>query len=351
MPLNPNLIGRSDGFDRLMRGIQMGKQNRLSDLQANQIEAANQKQSRLAEIAKNYYNQQPQNVPFEAETFPGESPIPGLQQTAQPDKSLAGLQERLMQEGFINEGMTIGQASQKGLTPLQKNIAQIYPVGSPEYKEAMEKAVLKPDTQINMNSGNLTPGFKKVDEKFATEYIDWKASGGFADVEKQLSQLESATNELRAGTVETGPMAGLTPDAVKTVTAPKLLSLKQNVEEVVQRNLRAILGPQFTEKEGERLIARAFDDRLPPQENMKRINRLITQIRAAAQAKQEAVDYFDTKGTLQGFKGKTYSRADFSPGKLFSSKKNNAPKTWKEGGYEYRELPNGKVERRKINGG
>ena len=83
------------------------------------------------------------------------------------------------------------------------------------------------------------------------------------------------------------------------------------VEEVVQRNLRIVLGAQFTQKEGERLIARAFNPRLEEPENAKRVRRLITQIRTAAQQKQAASDYFEANGTLVGFKGKRPSLSDF----------------------------------------
>jgi len=187
-----------------------------------------------------------------------------------------------------------------------------------------------PATQINM--GPTSPGIKKVDEAFAKEYVNWVAQGGFADVQKNLDQIDSAIQRLESGKVTTGPVQGLTPDVVKSVTNPELLDVTQNVEEVVQRNLRAILGAQFTEKEGERLISRAFDPRLGPEENIRRLNRLKTQMRDAALAKQEAAEYFRTFKTLDGFEGRTYSKADFLPETLYSkedggSKDNGEPET------------------------
>jgi len=70
------------------------------------------------------------------------------------------------------------------------------------------------------------------------------------------------------------------------------------------------LGPQFTEKEGERLIARAYNPRLSEKENVKRVRRLIDQIKSAAKAKGDAADYFEKNGTLAGYKGTIYKGSD-----------------------------------------
>jgi hypothetical protein len=101
-------------------------------------------------------------------------------------------------------------------------------------------------------------------------------------------------------------------DNVRSLTNPQAVKTKNAVEEVVQRNLRLVLGAQFTEKEGERLIARAYNDRLDTQENAKRVNRLITQIKNAAETKADAIRYFEQNGTLTGWNGKLPSMSDFT---------------------------------------
>jgi len=158
----------------------------------------------------------------------------------------------------------------------------------------------------------VTPGQKKVDEDFAKTYEDWAASGGVADVEKQLRQLEEASAALKApGNELTGPIVGMLPDYATAALNPKVVATREAVEEVAQRNLRLVLGAQFTEKEGERLIKRTYNPSLPPAENAKRVDRLIGQIRAAAQAKQSAAEYFQKNGTLTGWKGRLPTLADF----------------------------------------
>lgn len=154
-------------------------------------------------------------------------------------------------------------------------------------------------------------GFGKADEVFAKEYIDWK-TGGFADTQKSVVQLRDALDRLKTSKEAlTGPWVGNIPDVGLQFVNPEAIAVRESIEEVVQRNLRLILGAQFTEKEGERLIARAFNPKLKPEENVSRVERLIAQIEAAANAKQQLSDYFDKHGTIRGFQGKLYTMGDF----------------------------------------
>jgi hypothetical protein len=103
----------------------------------------------------------------------------------------------------------------------------------------------------------------------------------------------------------------MAPDFFNALVNPQALGAKQQIEEVVQRNLRAVLGAQFTQVEGERLISRAFDARLKPQENAKRLRKLFMQIQTAAQQKQAMAEYYEKNETLRGFRGKAPNINDF----------------------------------------
>lgn len=158
-------------------------------------------------------------------------------------------------------------------------------------------------------SFGLSFGEKAVDRAFAPDYVEW-STGGFADVEKNLGQLKSVHERLGGDENLTGPVIGRTPDIVRAMTHPESLDVRDEVEEVVQRNLRLILGAQFTQREGERLIARAYNENLDESVNEKRVGRLIKAIQGAAEAKQEAVDFYNEHGTLSGFKGKKITIED-----------------------------------------
>jgi hypothetical protein len=93
----------------------------------------------------------------------------------------------------------------------------------------------------------------------------------------------------------------LLPNFVGDRVNPEAAEVREAVEEVVQRNLRLVLGAQFTEKEGERLISRAYNPKLDEAENKKRVERLIKSIQDAAQEKLNMKSYFEKNGTLKGY--------------------------------------------------
>lgn len=157
------------------------------------------------------------------------------------------------------------------------------------------------------------PGETTVDKEFAKEYVKWNAAGGFADTQKQINQLREVQRALEGGQENlTGPIIGRTPDWVRSFVKPNSIERREAVEEVVQRNLREILGAQFTQAEGDRLIKRAFNDNLSEAENAKRVGRLIEQMETAAQQKADAMRYFQDKGTLAGWEGSLPTMSDFT---------------------------------------
>lgn len=181
---------------------------------------------------------------------------------------------------------------------------------------------------MNNPSMNLSKGQEAVDRKFADDYVEFKASGGFADVQKGIEQVGGVLQQLESGQQNlTGPVVGRVGDTMRSVFNPEAQAAKDAVEEVVQRNLRLVLGAQFTEKEGERLISRAYNPALSESENAKRLRRLVGQIQTAAQAKQEAAQYFEENGTLKGFKGKVYSATDFMNMKFDDPKQTGKPQS------------------------
>lgn len=178
-----------------------------------------------------------------------------------------------------------------------------------------------------------------VDREFAKDYLEWIQQGA-PESEKTQTELGMARDRLRgytvdengervpikeddylsralgptgrvAGTIGTIPFAG---KAMQDVLMPGAADIRELVESTVQRSLRPILGAQFTEKEGERLIARVYNPRLKPEINASRVERLLKQVKEASANKTAAAKWFEDHGTLQGFQGKfRYTMADFMP--------------------------------------
>ena len=160
------------------------------------------------------------------------------------------------------------------------------------------------------NAPATSKGTIKQDQDFAVEANKWRL-GGSADAVKMTTQLRDALGTLQSGANVTGSIIGNTPDALLSIFKPGAVATREAVEEVVQRNLRLILGAQFTQKEGAQLIARAFNPRLGEEENARRVSRLLAQMRHSIQAKQSAVEYFEQNGTLRGWSGKMPRISDF----------------------------------------
>jgi hypothetical protein len=187
--------------------------------------------------------------------------------------------------------------------------------GSPEYMRAFQTKLLPPPapgTVVNVGptGKSLSIGQEAVDKKFADTYAEF-VTGGAADAARQIGQLNEALVTLRTNKEITGPLVGAIPENLQSFVVPEAAALRQTVQDVVQRSLKAILGSAFTQKDAEGLMARAFDPALKPEENTKRVERLLTQIDRANSDTQAAVDYFEKNGTLQGYQYKFPTKAEF----------------------------------------
>jgi hypothetical protein len=187
-------------------------------------------------------------------------------------------------------------------------LAQLRAGNREEAYKIVSEGFLKPSTLAS----NLSVAEKAVDKEFAKTYGELVVEGGAADVKKNLNALRAVAKDLPKSDRLTGPIVGRIPDVAAAFVNPQSVAARENVEEVVQRNLRVILGAQFTNEEGKRLIARAYNPNLDEKENAKRLNRLIVAMEGMLDAKMQAADYYEKHGTLKGFRG----AAQFSIGDL-----------------------------------
>lgn len=141
------------------------------------------------------------------------------------------------------------------------------PMSFQEWSVSDEKAG-NPNNQFTQPT---TPGQEATDKAYAKEYVEWTQGGG-ADMAGQISQITSIADRLESGKENlTGAVIGNLPDAIGAVTNPSAVDARETVESVVQRNLRILLGAQFTAKEGEQLISRAYNPRLDETQNATRL--------------------------------------------------------------------------------
>jgi hypothetical protein len=167
---------------------------------------------------------------------------------------------------------------------------------SPQARERVAEADIK-------RSKEPTDAEKKVDEIFAKDYNENIGQGGIADASKQITQLAEVKQRLETQQGLTGPLIGLIPEFARPYVVPEAAAAQDAVEEVVQRNLRLILGAQFTAEEGKRLIARAYNPALDQKENAKRLGRLLESMQNALTQKLNAYKYYEENRTLRGYQG------------------------------------------------
>ena len=158
------------------------------------------------------------------------------------------------------------------------------------------------------------PGEKEVDKKIGAEYADWVVGGKGAQAASRISKINDVISQLGKRKDLSGAVVGFALENLPTVSSalfPEAQDVKDIVESVVQTDLRAILGGQFAQKEGEALIKRAYNPRLEEWQNANRLKLLSRQMQMVADEKNRAMSYFGEKGTIKGYAFKPYTANDF----------------------------------------
>ena len=91
------------------------------------------------------------------------------------------------------------------------------------------------------------------------------------------------------------------PDWLRQTYNAEAVDLRQRIEGIVQQGLRLTLGPQFTEREGDRLIERAYNQRQEEDVNLRRLLPLFALFKAGINERNRQADYYTQNGTLRGF--------------------------------------------------
>jgi len=193
-------------------------------------------------------------------------------------------------------------------------------------KEARKE---KAEAKSSEKSAGMTEGRKAVDKDFAKDYNEWTA-GAQASVDKNLQRLEEAKAVLKKrqndlfGT--SGRITGNLPDFVRSEESKRI---RQDVQSAAQGALRATLGAQFTENEGKRIMNMSYDETLSPEENIRKIDMAMNELKTQKAQKQAKTKYFEENGTLAGYKDSgSMSPASKSPNKA-------QPKTVTQNGHVY----------------
>lgn len=156
---------------------------------------------------------------------------------------------------------------------------------------------------------DLSPLELARDQKVAGELVEFE-TGGFATVESNLDKLDKVISQLESSENLTGPVIGNVPTVLKAFYNPESVGVEDDIRSIIFQSLRQTLGAQFTEREGDRLVAASFNAVLSEEINAERLKRLRTETANSAQAKLDMIDYFDKNKTVRGYKGEIFDTSN-----------------------------------------
>ena len=164
----------------------------------------------------------------------------------------------------------------------------------------------------------LTDAQIKSDEAFGTWYTnEWLLKGGGVNEQTYLESLSSVRDILiesdKSGEDITNVGLGILAKypTASTFFNEKGVVLQDRIAAVAQLSLKAILGGQFSEREGELLIQRAYNPLLSEAENIERLTQLVNRIEKAENYKKSLVNYYQENNSVAGYKGIQYAEEEF----------------------------------------
>lgn len=160
---------------------------------------------------------------------------------------------------------------------------------SVDFTNDVQKALLIEREKDKIRTGQED---RKSDREGATDRVQAGLS---------VQQLNQIADSLEKTDKATGPILGLLPKVLRDVITPEGSSLQDSAERIVQGGLRATLGGQFTQAEGDRFLARAYNPRLDEKQNAVNMRTIAREIAAMQLDKKNALAYFQANGTLEGF--------------------------------------------------
>jgi hypothetical protein len=180
--------------------------------------------------------------------------------------------------------------------------------------EAQKKAA----EQGRIGQTVLTDAQIKSDQAFGDWYTkEWLVKGGGSTEATYLENLKGVRDTLvdaeKSGESITGVSQGVLSKFPTTQAFfnPEGAVVQDRIAGVAQLSLKAILGGQFSEREGELLIQRAYNPLLSEAENIERLTQLINRIEKAEKAKQSIVEYYEENNSIAGYKGNKYFDKEF----------------------------------------
>ena len=143
---------------------------------------------------------------------------------------------------------------------------------------------------------NITESDRQIEKDVSKKFTNWQFQGGrFQDL-KDIDQVEQVIKDFLNDKPITGNiLTNRLPKFLRTKLNPDSVMSEDRILEITQRTLREILGAQFTEKEGQLIMDRAWRKDLPAKELAKRAQKMIAVLKAKQRQLNEGYDYWRTE--------------------------------------------------------
>lgn len=167
---------------------------------------------------------------------------------------------------------------------------------------------------LDKNGRPIKTKVQEIQEKEAAEvYGDWIQKGGKANVEQNIEKLKAVKAAILGDKMASGPILGWVPESAQTFAGMKGPTYKSDVEDAISSTFKETLGGNFTLTEGEGLKKNAYDPKQTPEENARRVQRVIDKMEAGKRAKDQTVKYLDDNGGIQMPAGAPLSQSKVPP--------------------------------------
>lgn len=263
----------------------------------------------IANQGNQFANQQARaQGPLRTEALRLANEAAGIQNDANQEARFRNMTGQAQWIGDANTGFVGRVDPQTGL--IEDVTAQHTPSMIAGFK-AQAGVINKPKNFNNALGRSLTPAELQIDKEYAKTSAKFRAQ----NVAANAATLEFLADELLAqGDVgDTGlslsqPFKSaarlIDPEGdagIRAIVDADSLDIQETVAGVIQQNLRETLGAQFTQREGFLLIQRAYNSRLSPAVNARRLRAAAELAKAYLKAQEAKSDYYRTNGTLAGY--------------------------------------------------
>lgn len=149
--------------------------------------------------------------------------------------------------------------------------------------------------------------YSPVDRDYAKDYNEWTGRGQ-ATYQKNRGLLQRSLDTLKSlkdNSMASGRLAGTAPDWLRS---DESIRLQSDIREAAQGALKGTLGPQFTEREGERIMNAAYNPKLPPSENAAKVQRALNEVDGNARLANSKAKHWEKRGTLDGYESEDITK-------------------------------------------